>query len=117
MSSDGVFSLALCLFMSCPIDICHSELVEESLFARRSPAAGDDFKRDLAGIPLLFVMRDELKRDMPQIPLLFVSMLELCWGLESRFPLQEGNSKSCPLFLRQSFLFSTGKAMTNLHPR
>ena len=102
--------------MPCPIDICHSELVEESLLARCSPAAGDEQKRDLGGIPLLFVMREDLKRDMAQIPLLFVSMLELCWGFESRFPLQEGNSKSCPLFLRQSFRFSTGKAMTNLHP-
>ena len=69
--------------MPCPIDICHSELVEESLFARRSPAVGDDLKRDMAQIPLLFVMRDDLKRDMAQIPLLFVSMLELCWGLHT----------------------------------
>ncbi|MBO6096117.1 MAG: hypothetical protein J6P56_02230, partial [Bacteroidales bacterium] len=59
----------------------HTALVEESLFARRSPAAGDDLKRDLGGIPLLFVMRDDLKRDMAQITLLFVSMLELCWAI------------------------------------
>ena len=52
--------------MPCPIDICHSALVEESLLARRSPAVGDDLKRDLGGIPLLFV-----------------SMLELCWGLHT----------------------------------
>ena len=51
------------------------------IIARRSPAAGDDLKRDLGGIPLLFVMRDDLKRDMAQIPLLFVSMLELCWAI------------------------------------
>ena len=39
-----------------------------------------DLKRDLGGIPLLFVMRDDLKRDMAQIPLLFVSMLEFRWA-------------------------------------
>ena len=44
------------------------------------PAAGDDLKRDLGGIPLLFVMRDDLKRDMAQIPLLFVCMLEFRWA-------------------------------------
>ena len=56
-------------------------LIITFIIARRSPAAGDDLKRDLAGIPLLFGMRDDLKRDMAQIPLLFVSMLELCWAI------------------------------------
>ena len=50
-------------------------LIITFIIARRSPAAGEDLKRDLAGIPLLFVMRDDLKRDMAQIPLLFVFCL------------------------------------------
>jgi hypothetical protein len=40
--------------------------------ARRSPAAGDDLKRNMAQIPLLFVRRDDLKQDLRQILLLFV---------------------------------------------
>ena len=43
------------------------------IIARRSPAAGDDLKRNMAQITLLFVMRDDLKRDMGEILLLFVS--------------------------------------------
>ena len=53
------------------------------------PAAGDDLKRDLAGIPLLFVMRDDLKRDMAQIPLLFVCLLEFCWDIGPGEPKEE----------------------------
>ena len=47
------------------------------IIARRSPAAGDDLKRNMAQIPLLFVMRDDLKRDMGEILLLFVTADEL----------------------------------------
>jgi hypothetical protein len=43
------------------------------IIARRSPAAGDDLKRDLAGIPLLFVTNDDLKQDLPQ------KMLKIVW--------------------------------------
>ena len=44
-------------------------------------AGGDDLKRDLAGIPLLFVSLDDLKRNMAQIPLLFVCLLEFRWAI------------------------------------
>ena len=76
----------------------------------RGSAAGDDLKRDLAGIPLLFVMCNDLKRDMAQIPLLFVCMLEF------RCPPAKGIYFSQRALRKTKFLRPSRRPRTTYQP-